>query len=381
MKGTGLPFEIETFVRDKFRAFYSENGVAPPNRLDAREFGFGIKDKIDYRHRAFKTEKELKEFMVKEAPLFASYSTAYYELPEITPMSKKNWLGADLVFDLDAASNKQGHEHNPLLCEHCLNAVREDALRLKEEFLQKDFGFKASEITVVFSGQKGYHLHVKREDVRGLSSDQRKQLLAFVKGPASVEELLSKRKETGLKAPVLRGPDAKSKGWRGKFYRVARDFISIAGEEELKQAGLRNPKRQQLLESKDEALDLLADGNWDFLRGLEVFWERLFQERLSVKALQVDAAVTFDTARLIRLPGSLHGGTGFVAKIVEKIAEFEPWNEAIAFEGNDVIKVVADNDYAFDLAGESFKVEKEKPVELKQAAALFLLCKGKARLA
>ncbi|HIH97013.1 MAG TPA: DNA primase catalytic subunit PriS, partial [Thermoplasmata archaeon] len=77
--------------------------------IDRREFGFALFEGWMLRHKSFKHGDELKQFLQNSVPSNAYCSCAYYEDPE-ADMNKKGWLGADLVFDIDA-------DHIPTPCD------------------------------------------------------------------------------------------------------------------------------------------------------------------------------------------------------------------------------------------------------------------------
>ncbi len=175
--------------------------------------------------------------MVSEAPLYVSYSTAYYELPAARPMEKKGFQGSDLAFDIDVQHTSEPHSHNQIICPHCLERAREDALRLFEEFLCSDFGFSKKEVSTNYSGSKGFHLHVFGDAVRQLSQSARVQLVDYV----AAHGLNANRFVTGVgeksKGPV-RGPGREARGWGKKIFEYSKDFIARASLESLKAAGL-----------------------------------------------------------------------------------------------------------------------------------------------
>jgi DNA primase catalytic subunit len=45
-------------------------------------------------------------------------------------------------------------------------------------------------------------------------------------------------------------------------------------------------------------------------------------EELQQKAIQVDKSVTSDPWRLLRVPGTLHGKTGMIAKLFRDLKDF-----------------------------------------------------------
>lgn len=373
----------QDFLKEKFREYYSR--VCPvPSDLSRREFGAGWVDKIDYRHKAFKDERELRQFLVTEVPLFISYSSAHYEFPDARPMPNKRLLGADLVFDLDAPSQKEEHAHNELLCLHCLEQIKQDALRLKEEFLEGDFGFSSSEVAANFSGQKGFHLHVVGAAVQDLSQDARKQLVGHIAGPAAGSFLVA-YKETAWgesdagavsKDSVLRGPSETDKGWKGKAFQAAFKAVRSAPDS-LEGLRFRKSKIEEIISRRDFILERLKEGNWDAVKGLERLWTHVLA---GVRGLAVDQAVTFDTSRLMRLPDSLHGSTGFAAKKLARLDSFGV-DDAIVFSKDKVVEVIPREDVSFELAGRSWDLKRARFVEVPECVAVFLLCKNKVLLA
>jgi hypothetical protein len=84
---------------------------------------------------------------------------------------------------------------------------------------------------------------------------------------------------------------------------------------------------------------------------------------------------------LIRLADTLHGKTG-LKKVVVPISdldEFDPLKSAVAFKGGAVRLVVSEAP-EFRLGEDTYGPFKNSEAELPTAAALFLLCKGAAKL-
>jgi DNA primase small subunit len=97
---------------------------------------------------------------------------------------------------------------------------------------------------------------------------------------------------------------------------------------------------------------------------------------------ETDEPVTTDVKRLIRLPTSLHGKTGLqvVPLTIDKLADFEPLRDAVAFGSEPMkIKVSVEKEFSFKLGGEAFSVEPGS-VELPEFAAIYLICQRKAVL-
>jgi DNA primase small subunit len=305
------PTKEMQFIRHKFKEYYAHN-LHPPSSLHMREFGFGFEKKIDFRHKAFSSDYELKAFVEREVPLFMSYSAAYYRYPAAQPMGKKEYLGADLIFDLDA--NVDHPNHSKIYCQYCLETVKQDTIRLVREFLMDDFGFSEGEIKINFSGQKGYHVHLEDKKFRTLTQEGRKQMLNFITASDLNFESILLKQQLGYGRYVLRGPSVKSSGWAKKLYNAAVKFITNAKAEDLKYFGLRKKDAELVIEKRELILKKMSEGNWDMLKGMDKLWENLLKESITLRSVNVDRNVTFDLSRLIRLPDSLHGDTGYSAK-------------------------------------------------------------------
>ncbi|MEK6954869.1 MAG: DNA primase small subunit domain-containing protein, partial [Candidatus Micrarchaeota archaeon] len=299
--------------------------------------------------------------------------------PGAQPMPKKEYLGADLIFDLDAATDHANH--NKIYCAYCLETVKADTIRLVEEFLIGDFGFSSDEISINFSGQKGYHIHMEDKKFRELTQEGRKQLLNYITAKdLDLERILLKQK-LGYGRFVMKGPDEKSLGWSRKLYRAATDFIRNAKPEDLTYFGLRKKDAVSVVERKEYILKKMAGGNWDLLKGLDKLWENILQQTVSLKSVNIDRNVTFDLARLIRLPDSLHGDTGYIAKTLslKELKGFDPSKDAIAFGGKPM-RIRNTDAIEFDFAGIRYNLKHGEEVEVPEALGVLLILKRQAKI-
>ena len=122
------------------------------------------------RHKSFEEINQLRNFINLTVPSNVYYSSAYYENPN-APMNKKNWLGADLIFDIDADHLEiscRANHGDKWICENCLNEAKKEAIKLIEVLIT-DFGLPPNNINVYFSGNRGYHIHANSIKVRNLT--------------------------------------------------------------------------------------------------------------------------------------------------------------------------------------------------------------------
>ena len=101
----------------------------------------------------FRNMGDLRNYLVRQVPMHAYYSSAFYENPNAPKMEMKGWQGADLVFDLDA-DHLKGAE--AMTYAEMLSAVKRDMVRLLDDFSRfGDLGFAEEDVKIVFSGGRG----------------------------------------------------------------------------------------------------------------------------------------------------------------------------------------------------------------------------------
>jgi len=100
-----------------------------------------------------------------------------------------------------------------------------------------------------------------------------------------------------------------------------------------------------------------------------------------MQSAKIDTVVTTDVHRLIRLTNTLHGKTGLkkIEISITDIERFDPFKSAIAFK-EGTVKVLASDAPEFRLGDQTYGPYKNQQVELPTAAALLLLCKGRAEI-
>ncbi|HYM39108.1 MAG TPA: DNA primase catalytic subunit PriS, partial [Thermoplasmata archaeon] len=219
------------WLRSQFRSYYASTKRILPDRFGRREFGFMFfNSTMVIRHEGFALEQELNDFLVSKAPAHAYYSSAYYEKPNAKTMEEKGWLGADLIFDLDA-------DHLPnaksMTYAEMLEAIRQRIIKLYDDFLKADFGFAEDHMRLVFSGGRGYHIHVFDKRVWALGSHERREIVDWVTGKgydvnsAFKETAFDSREYQGHKTvkKMVVSPPTDAPGWAGK---IARGMLQLA---------------------------------------------------------------------------------------------------------------------------------------------------------
>jgi DNA primase small subunit len=126
----------------------------------------------------------------------------------------------------------------------------------------------------------------------------------------------------------------------------------------------------------------LSQGRWSAIEKPELLVGEIARTAGIGRNVSLDRAVTTDMSRLIRIPDTLHGDTGLVAKTVSfaELASFDPTVSALAFDAKKAQNVVALDHLDFFFAGSAYALEKERAREVPLPVAMLLLCKRKALL-
>lgn len=372
--------DTKIFLKNKFKEFYSKNRIPAPDEIEKREFGIGtLKDKIKIRHRSFKSEKELWNFLRRDSPFYISYSAAYYEFPQNQPMEVKNWLGAELVFDLDIEMN--------FLESSKLQRVKNEAMNLIE-FLVSDFGISKKDISVNFSGSKGYHIHVLNEELKKLGSDERREIVDYITGSGlslncfmkeiPVEGVVADRNGVYRRSSgILKGPSKESGGWAGRIYNIAENFINTDAKELQLMDGIGKKRAEQIVKEREKNIKALKRGMWQgFISFTPQMQQRLIEETAVKLTGDADKMVTIDTSRLIRIPETLHGGSGFIAKRVKDLESFDPLKDAIAFSEEKIRIELKEKVPEFDMKEQKFGPFSPGTLKLPEYVGVYLLLKG-----
>lgn len=406
-------YQTLKFVQEKFLEYYKSAFEESwmPNSFENREFGALLfQEKTMVRHRSFKRSDELKEFLCELIPSNVYYSSAYYENPASSDMSQKSWLGADLVFDIDAdhiptlcekihdrwvcdncsfsgkgvtpekcpSCGGQKIDAKGWICEECLETTKKETRKLLD-FLMDDFGFSAKEVKVYFSGHRGYHVHVESEVVRSLDQLARKEIVDYIIG-IGLDESFHGVKEI---SKVLTGPNLSDAGWKGRIGRGTYEVLVNSSRYELENLGLKKRAIEAIGKHKDEIVESWKEkGPWNIAKGVGMeSWKRIVQRGIELQSARIDTVVTTDIHRLIRLSDTLHGKTGLKKTEVsnERLDDFDPLKKAVAFE-KGTVEVFVHESPEFRIGDTTYAALREQKVELPVAAALFLLCKGVAEV-
>jgi DNA primase small subunit len=383
------------FLKNTFKVYYEKNRIELPDRFGRREFAFvlfGGRGMI--RHIGFDKKMLFTDFLKEKSPCHVYYSSAYYQKPDAPTMQEKNWMGAELIFDLDSDHITNAEKLNYT---EQLDLVKKEFIKLVKDFLLNDFGFNEKYIELYFSGGRGYHCHVKDPKILSLDSSERREIVDYITGKDLKDSLVFRERSTGVKrygrrsypsGKTLKMPTPDEPGWRG---RISKEIIEIVNEiikskdpiEKLKQYGVSYSDAEKLLDDlSEERVKRIKEGNLDQSKAIRRFFlnNALRKTAVSMSAGETDEPVTCDVKRLIRLPGSLHGKTGFrVEKIsLDDLNGFDPLIDTVVLTDKPV-KVELNNSFKIKMKGEEFNLE-PKENEVPSYLAVFLIGRKMANI-
>ena len=378
------------YLRGRFGDHYRRAEVTPPPGANEREWGYvpwteGPGDTY-IRHNSLLDLGDLSEFLVRERPRHVYFSAGRYADPGAATMSGKEWRRSDLVFDLDA-DHLPGTEPEDSYAE--MLAECKEALYRLLDFLEDDFGFE--KLTVVFSGSRGYHVHVRDEEVQGLGSDARREVVDYVRGIGLDPEGLVRtevRGQGGATARVLQTGG----GWGRRVHRRLLAFVDDLASMDEEAALARLQELDGVGEGRATTVYGAVQANPAAIRegnleaggpGIRTLVESLVGETIEAENAPIDEPVSTDTNRLIRLPGSLHGGSGLAVRRLDRDAleEFDPLTDAVpeTFRSHDIAVEVTEGG-TVELDGDSFTLQ-ERIHTVPESLGVFLMCRGRAEKA
>ena len=406
------------WLNARFCDWYRRNPPPVPDRFTRREFGYipwperpGPPPFV--RHLGFDSASHFQDSIARAGPHSVYYSTAYYRRPAEMKMADKQWLGAELIFDLDADHladvEKAKAEGREVPLDEQLRQVKAKFITLLDEFLFGDFGLSDKDVWITFSGGRGYHAHVVEERLMQLGSKERREVVDYITGKVPVEKgsetpdisVFLERTVTAadsfkgkVKADVAyKLPPITAPGWPGRLTRTLMADLqaNVFGQERAKARkwllsidGIGATTADKFLDKVHKLSDtsthaksvqqLVAEGRIGHRSDplFKIATKSLEQFGLAQAKGETDEPVTADVKRLIRLPGSLHGKSGLFVKVLtrDQLDAFDPLRDAVAFS-MDPVPFTPRKDQEATLGGERVAVKAGDPTYVPEAHAVF----------
>ncbi|MFW9900824.1 MAG: DNA primase small subunit domain-containing protein [Candidatus Thorarchaeota archaeon] len=420
------------YLKRRFKEYYKENHGDIPlvSLFDQREFGFIPWDQQIrmIRHMSFANRDLFLTHLKNNGPQHVYSSASFYKTPENQDMKEKGYKGCDFLIDIDVdhfyTPCKEDHDRwycrncgkngNGMvekcpdckelklrklswICEDCLDIAKNEIIKLIYDFLIPDFNIDVEKIKIAFSGHRGYHLKIEDNNLRALSSDQRREIINYITGEGISYEILGLRK----KGDNIFGFSRDTIGWPQKIYREIETLLkksNIEIETTLSDKNNFNLSKsfiENLLNYKKNFLAIIKNNdrnNWTLVSSNLAMWNKFLDAIVAKIGIEADVPVSIDTHRLIRYPGSLHGKTGFKVQelLLDELEFFNPLDEQndkldpIVFVSKlktiQKLEIIEQNVPATTIKGETFgPYQLGQKIDVPHHIAIFLLCKGVAK--
>jgi DNA primase small subunit len=249
---------------------------------------------------------------------------------------------------------------------------------------------------LVFSGGRGYHIHIRTPKVLDMDGDERREIMDYVAGSfQDFRDIFPKKRVPRVRSVYMAYmlPSVEG-GWGGMVRETAIELVKSMekmGKESaielIKECGIRRNTAERIYESL-----FGKRGGWKgILKGdMEVFrteterdnFIKLIEHQVRKKyGVHPDIHVTQDTKRLIRLPLSLHGGTGFMVKPLKRdeLDDFIPTRDAVPdIYGDEKVDISVEGRENVGIRGESYIIKRRDKVP--EYVAVYLLLSGKGKM-
>lgn len=348
------------FIKRIIKEYYSKRPLEEPLYLHKREIAIhSLENDVYIRHLNFTSMRDLYDYILNvKTPLHLYYSSALYENPSAERMELKEWVGSELMFDIDVdtymncdrvlsicINDNEVHDgkveqcrdgskpiyHNELTTE-CFSKAIGDVLKLID-ILTLELGFR--EVKVYFSGNKGFHIKVYDPEIYGLTGDDRREILSYVR-------LDFFEAETNL--PKHRGKLVLSKDEFG----VRRRLLNLVY------------KHGVPFETMGELIVL------DY---------GLVENLINDLKVNVDPVVTIDVSRLSRFNHSLNCKSGLTVKPLDpdKLGDFNPL-DASPWLGSFVVKPKVDA--TLTIFGSRVRLKAHQTIQVDSTTGFYLVLRG-----
>lgn len=285
--------------------------------ITKREFGFDhLGNGPNDRYKVFKGTDTLRRFLRYKTPFAAYISVAFYQ----NPRKRGGWEKAEYIFDIDAKDLPIRSCNCDGVCEICLAEALE-RVNIMLDTLKGDLGLK--NIHLIYSG-RGFHIRILDPTMMEADSDLRAEVLKYVAGAevprAQYPNIVPGAKPLNFEHFSI--PIAYPAVFTNK---VKYNIFHLRGDETID--GINNRLLKDIIKNRE----FLIDDKWGLFK--ERIGPRRYKDMVNAMArvnlATIDAKVTIDLKRILRLPSSLHSKVSMKCVEVKNPETFDPFKHAV----------------------------------------------------
>ncbi|MDO5849245.1 MAG: DNA primase catalytic subunit PriS [Methanobrevibacter sp.] len=305
--------------RQYYREEWSEKDLPDfiSKEITKREFGFDhIGNGPNDRYKVFKGKESLRKFLRYKSPFAAYVSVAFYN----NPSKRQDWQKAEFIFDVDAKDIPIRTCQCDGVCEVCLGEAKEIVNNLIDT-LEDDLGLQ--NIHLIYSG-RGYHIRILDEEVMTEGSELRGELLKYAAGAEvpNTEFSNSNLSNKSFNFEHFSIPIGYPKVFT---QRVKYNIQHLVGNEQID--GINKPLMKDIIKYRH----LVDEGQWGMFKNNigPIRYKKLTKAMARTNLETIDAKVSIDLKRILRLPSSLHSKVSMKCVEVKNRETFDPFKEAV----------------------------------------------------
>ena len=268
---------------------------------------------IQERRRYYReewSEKDIPDFIADGITKREYISVAFYA----NPRNRGGWEKAEYIFDIDAKDLPIRSCTCDGVCEICLGEALE-RVNIMLDTLKGDLGLK--NIHLIYSG-RGFHIRILDPVMMEADSDLRGEVLKYV---------------AGAEVPKSQYPNPSGKPYNFEHFsipiaypaifteKVKYNILHLKGDEKLD--GINNRLMKDIVNNRD----YLYDDDWGSFK--QAIGPRRYKDMVNAMArvnlATIDAKVTIDLKRILRLPSSLHSKVSMKCVEVKNPETFDPF--------------------------------------------------------
>lgn len=365
------------FMRHFFGEYYAKKPSYDVPEVARREWMWHPFEGTVYRHFAIHDAGELAARLANRPPMHVYHSLASYMHPEVHDMQEKHRgrLRWEVLIDIDVKPDPALGRTN--LAEALDHARRQFLSTL--QILERDLGLR--DYAASFSGSKGYHCRLDREDLQQLSVGARRELGRLLGGHGT--ELRDVFPSLDPRTPLF--PTTVPEG--GLRRRLYLAMMRIRSMTDTDSRGLLLPLCERHKPALSDAGDVLAriqaTNPNEILAdpansGIAQTW---FQVARELACPSVDQSAIADASRMVRLRGSLNGRTGLLCKPIggiDAVEAFDPLLDANPHPADIKVNATGHRDGRIELGGQPFEVHAGQTARLPVNAAMLFVATGQA---
>lgn len=331
---------FKTFYENEFSLEPALNIIGEEN-FSQREWAFMDSNGRFDRNFSFRTPEELITYIKRTVPRSMYVGAVYNEGPNSRinkSIHNVDWINRELIFDLDLTEYDDVRpcscKGKAMVCDLCWELVKTAAFWINDTLIN-DFGIDDESITWVFSGRRGVHAWITERESSLLDNEQR----------SSIIDYLTLFRGTGPEARLISDPAEYPVNLRVRINtHIYLPFFRECSLQQLLNIGFTEERGNYIMEQRDKlGVDQSFLTKYVFLDNVvkEKFNIENYPSRYQIEEKiilqwgpRIDAAVSKDMKRILRLPGSIHGDTGKRVKVLEKdeLEYFSPLDEESIFD-------------------------------------------------